>query len=100
MQFQGRNFLMPTDVELEDEISVRYQTVGLEEVRAALDRANGVKIMILDACRNNPLADRLQKTIAGASRTVATTRGLARIDKTQGMGVASAPAADEDGADG
>src|SRR5262249_35165658 len=50
MQFQGRNFLMPTDAELEDEISVRYQTVGLEEVRTALDRANGVKIMILDAC--------------------------------------------------
>ena len=100
MQFQGRNFLMPTDAELEDEISVRYQTVGLEEVRAALDRANGVKIMILDACRNNPLADRLQKTIVGASRTVSTTRGLARIDKTQGMVVAYATAADEVAQDG
>jgi uncharacterized caspase-like protein len=100
MQFQGRNFLMPTDAELEDEISVRYQTVGLEEVRAALDRANGVKIMILDACRNNPLADRLQKTIGGASRNVSTTRGLARIDKTQGMVVAYATAADEVAQDG
>jgi uncharacterized caspase-like protein len=100
MQFQGRNFLMPTDAELEDEISVRYQTVGLEEVRAALDRANGVKIMILDACRNNPLADRLQKTIVGASRSVSVTRGLARIDKTQGMVVAYATAADEVAQDG
>ena len=100
MQFQGRNFLMPTDAELEDEISVRYQTVGLEEVRAALDRANGVKIMILDACRNNPLADRLQKTIVGASRSVSMTRGLARIDKTQGMVVAYATAADEVAQDG
>ncbi|HMA75447.1 MAG TPA: caspase family protein [Xanthobacteraceae bacterium] len=100
MQFQGRNFLMPTDAELEDEISVRYQTVSLEEVRAALDRASGVKIMILDACRNNPLADRLQKTIVGASRAVATTRGLARIDKTQGMVVAYATAADEVAQDG
>ena len=100
MQFQGRNFLMPTDAELEDEISVRYQTVGLEEVRAALDRASGVKIMILDACRNNPLADRLQKTMVGASRSVANTRGLARIDKTQGMVVAYATAADETAQDG
>src|ERR1700719_2166166 len=100
MQFQGRNFLMPTDAELEDEISVRYQTVGLEEVRAALDRASGVKIMILDACRNNPLADRLQKTIVGASRSVSMTRGLARIDKTQGMVVAYATAADEVAQDG
>jgi uncharacterized caspase-like protein len=100
MQFQGRNFLMPTDAELEDEISVRYQTVALEEVRAALDRANGVKIMILDACRNNPLADRLQKTIVGASRSVSMSRGLARIDKTQGMVVAYATAADEVAQDG
>src|SRR3984893_4363874 len=99
MQFQGRNFLMPTDAELEDEISVRYQTVGLEEVRAALDRANGVKIMILDACRNNPLANRLKQAVA-ASRTLATTRGLARIDKTQGMVVAYATAPDEVAQDG
>ncbi len=100
MQFQGRNYLMPTDAELEDDISVRYQTVGLQDVTAALDRANGVKIMILDACRNNPLADRLQKAVAGAARSMATTRGLARIDKAQGMVVAYATAADEVAQDG
>src|SRR5712671_4324419 len=99
MQFQGRNFLMPTDAELEDEISVRYQTVGLDEVRAALDQANGIKIMILDACRNNLLTNRLKQTIA-ASRSVAATRGLARIDKTEGMVVAYATAPDEVAQDG
>ncbi len=100
MQFQGRNYLLPTDAELEDEVSLRYQTVGLEDVRAALDRGSGVKILILDACRNNPLADRLQRSIAGASRSTAQTRGLARIDKTQGMVVAYATAADEVAQDG
>jgi uncharacterized caspase-like protein len=101
MQFQGRNFLLPTDAELEDEISVRYQTVGMEDVRAALDRANGVKIMILDACRNNPIATSLQQRISGQSRAAAaTTRGLARVDKTQGMVVAYATAADDVAQDG
>jgi formylglycine-generating enzyme required for sulfatase activity len=99
MQFQGRNFLMPIDAELEDEISVRYQMVGLEEVRAALDQANGVKIIVLDACRNNPLANRLKQTMA-ASRSVAATRGLARIDKTEGMVVAYATAPDDVAKDG
>jgi formylglycine-generating enzyme required for sulfatase activity len=99
MQFQGRNFLMPIDAELEDEISVRYQMVDLEEVRGALDQANGVKIIILDACRNNPLANRLKQTIA-ASRSVAATRGLARIDKTEGMVVAYATAPDDVAKDG
>ncbi len=90
---------MPIDAELEDEISVRYQMVDLEEVRGALDQANGVKIIILDACRNNPLANRLKQTIA-ASRSVAATRGLARIDKTEGMVVAYATAPDDVAKDG
>ena len=100
MQYQGRNYLMPTDATLSDEISVRYEMVGLDEVSAALDRVNGIKILILDACRNNPLADSLRKTIAGAARSVAATRGLARIDKTQGMVIAYATAADAVAEDG
>jgi uncharacterized caspase-like protein len=101
MQLQGRNFLMPVDAELEDEFSVQYQMVGLDYVRAALDRVNGVKIMILDACRNNPLANRMIQRTAGFTRSVAeTTRGLARIDKTQGMVIAYATAVDDVAEDG
>ena len=51
LQYQGRNYLMPTDGELEDEVSLRYQMVMLDDVRAAVERADGVKIVILDACR-------------------------------------------------
>ena len=100
MQYQGRNYLMPIDAELEDEISLRYQMVAIDDVRNALDRANGVKIMILDACRNNPLADRLIKSVSGLTRAVGQTRGLARVDKTQGMVVAYATAADDVAQDG
>lgn len=100
MQYHGRNFLMPIDAELEDEISLRYQMIPIDDVRAALDRVNGVKIMILDACRNNPLADQLAKRTAGYTRAIGATRGLARIDKTQGMVVAYATAAEEVAADG
>lgn len=96
IQLQGRNYLMPVDAEIDDEVSVRYQMVAIDDVRSALDRANGVKIMILDACRNNPLSDRL----ASKTRSVGSTRGLARIDKTQGMVVAYATAADDVAMDG
>src|SRR5262249_56108810 len=95
MQFQGRNYLMPTDAELEDEFSVRFQTVSLDEVNAALERVNGVKILILDACRDNPLAKSLQTKMAGASRSVGMTRGLARVDKTQGTVIAYATSPDD-----
>ncbi len=100
LQYHGQNYLMPTDAEVEDEISLRYQMIMLDDVRAALDRASGVKIMILDACRNNPLVDGFRRKVAGASRNIDTIRGLARIDKAQGMVVAYATAADEVAADG
>jgi len=100
LQYQGQNYLMPTDVELEDEFSLRYQTVSLDDVRASLEQARGAKIMILDACRNNPLVDRLGRRMSGVTRNIAAVRGLARIDKGQGMVVVYATAADEVAKDG
>src|SRR5262252_1105292 len=100
LQYQGRNYLMPTDAELEDDISLRYQMMMLDDVRAALERTGGIKIMILDACRNNPVVDRLKRRMVGVTRGFDIVRGLARIDKTQGILVAYATAADEVAADG
>src|SRR5262249_47515840 len=99
MQYHGVNYLMPTDAVLEDEISVRFQMVSVDDVRAALDRANGVRIMMLDACRNNPLAEKLKSSVS-ASRGIGEVRGLARVDKAQGMVVAYATAADDVAQDG
>lgn len=102
VQYQGRNYLMPTDAEVEDEISFRYQMTPLDDVRAALDRGDGVKIVILDACRNNPIVNALRrKKKSGDTRAIDAVRGgLAKIDKAQGMVVAYSTAADEVAADG
>jgi uncharacterized caspase-like protein len=101
LQYQGRNYLMPTDAEVEDEVSLRYQMMPIDDVRAALDRASGVKVMILDACRNNPVVESLRRRIGGESRALGGgVRGLARIDKTQGTVIAYSTAADEVAADG
>jgi hypothetical protein len=100
LQHQGQNYLMPTDAELEDEISVRYQTISLDDVRAGLEHAGGVKIMILDACRNNPVTEGLSRRMTGLARNVEMVRGLARIDRAQGDVVAYATAANQVAADG
>ncbi|WP_315832439.1 caspase family protein [Bradyrhizobium prioriisuperbiae] len=101
LQYQGRNYLIPTDAEVEDEISLRYQLMPIDDVRAALDRATGVKVMILDACRNNPIVESIRRRASGETRNFGGgSRGLARIDKTQGMVIAYSTAADEVAADG
>jgi hypothetical protein len=102
LQHQGQNYLMPTDAQLTDEISLRYQMVSLDDVRLGLGRGSGVKIMILDACRNNPMADRLNRGRTDVTRNVETVRGLARIgiDAAEGEVVAYATAANQVAADG
>ena len=102
VQYQGRNFLMPTDAEVEDEISFRYQMTPLDDVRAALDRGDGVKIVDprclpqqSDRQRASP-----QEEPATTARIDAVRGGLAKIDKAQGMVVAYSTAADEVAADG
>jgi hypothetical protein len=101
LQYQGRNYLMPTDGGLEDEASLRSQMVMVDNVRSAVERADGVKIVVLDACRNSPVIDEMRRKMMGTTRNiVATTRGLARPDKALGMIVAYSTAADEVAADG
>ena len=99
MQFQGRNYLMPTDAELEDEVSLPYQMVAFDAVQFAIDRAKGPKIIILDACRNNPVANRFVRSVF-PTRDFGGMRGLARIDRAQGMVVSYATATGEVAEDG
>jgi Caspase domain len=100
LQFQGNNFLMPIDAILEEEVDLRRSMVSDEQIRSALDRSSGVKVMILDACRNNPYADRFKRNVLGMTRAIESTRGLARIDKTQGTVVAYAAAPGDVALDG
>ena len=100
MQFQGQNYVMPVDAELRDEISLRYEMVGVDDVKLALERANGVKIMILDACRNNPLATQLARSISTSTRGISNVQGYARPEKTQGMIIVYATQANEVAFDG
>ncbi|MCY1323279.1 spore cortex-lytic enzyme [compost metagenome] len=100
MQLHGDNFLVATDARLESEFDVPAETMALSEIVNALEKRAKISLIFLDACRNNPLADRLNREVEGASRGGAI-RGLAPID-TQGAGtlVAFAAAPGQVAADG
>ena len=102
MQHQGQNYLMPVNAVLKDETSLVYDMIAVNDIKNAFDRARiGVRIMILDACRNNPLAESFNRAIDGPTRSVtAATRGLARIGKAEGMVVVYATMADQVAEDG
>jgi hypothetical protein len=94
MQYQGRNFVMPVDAELEDEISLRYELTSIDEVKEALQKSKGVKIMVLDACRTNPLAEKFVRSISVNTRELPRVAGYARPEQTSGMIIVYATQAD------
>ncbi len=83
MQHAGSNYLMPVDAKLEDEFSLNFELSRLDDVMFALGRARGVKVLVLDACRNNPLLDQLARR--AITRDLIATRGLAKVEATDGM---------------
>jgi len=97
LQYRGTNYLMPVDAHLEDEVSVNYELTRIEDVTFALSSARDVKIVILDSCRNNPLADRLGLR---TTRDGMVSRGLARIEASRGMIIAYAAQPNQVAADG
>ena len=99
LQYQGQNYLVPVDAKLEDEFSFTYEMLKLEEVLTALERAKGVRVLMLDACRNNPFAEKLSRMLS-RTRDFGLSRGLAKIDRTEGMVIAYATQANQVAADG
>jgi uncharacterized caspase-like protein len=100
MQFQGRNYLVPVDAELRDQISVRYELTAIDDVKEALQNSGGVEILILDSCRDNPLAEHLVRSLRERSRDLPDLRGLAPIDHASGMIVVYATQANDVAEDG
>lgn len=57
VQVGGENYLIPLKAKIDGEPDVELESVRVTRVMAELDKAeNGLNIVILDACRNNPFA--------------------------------------------
>ncbi|WP_291689679.1 caspase family protein [Bradyrhizobium sp.] len=98
LQFGGVNYLAPVDARLIDEADLRRMT-RVDDVVGDLAQAKNLRILVLDSCRDNPLADQLKRSI-GATRGISLQRGLAKIDSPEGMIVAYATQAGRTAEDG
>jgi formylglycine-generating enzyme required for sulfatase activity len=98
MQFAGINYLMPVDATLHDEADLR-RLARVDDIVADLKQAKNLRILVLDACRDNPLAEELSRSME-ASRGLTVDRGLARIIPPSGMIISYATQAGRTAADG
>lgn len=87
MELGGHNYLIPTDARLNRDVDTEYEAVKLSSVMRSVKGARRLGLVILDACRNNPLTTTMQLA-QGATRSV--TRGLARVEPSGDVLVAYA----------
>ena len=59
----GVNYLVPVDAKLAADRDAETEAVALEQVIAAVGGAHKVRLVMLDACRDNPFAPTMQRTM-------------------------------------
>jgi multidrug efflux pump subunit AcrA (membrane-fusion protein) len=84
IEIGGVNYLVPVDAKLASDRDAQYDTVSLEQVVGAVEAAKKMRLVIIDACRENPFAQQMKRAVA--SRSI--SRGLGRIEPEGGTLVA------------
>jgi hypothetical protein len=82
LQFAGVNYLVPVDAVVRDEVDLR-RMARADEILADLQQARNLRVLVLDACRDNPFAEDLRRTI-GQGRGINVGRGLAKMESPEG----------------
>src|SRR5689334_2647695 len=78
IEVDGTNYLVPVDAVLERDVDIYDEALSLERVLVAVEPAKQLRLVILDACRDNPFTRSMKRTVA--SRAVG--RGLAKVEPT------------------
>ena len=96
MEAQGENYLLPVDARLEYEADVPLEALALSVMLNQIAGARNYRLVILDACRDNPLANQMRRR--DGTRTV--YRGLEPVEPTTQTYVAYAAKAGTRARDG
>jgi uncharacterized caspase-like protein len=75
IQVDGRNYLVPVDIQFRAGSGMTDTMMDMDTIMAGLDDQVRTNILILDACRNNPMAPKLAS--AGPARDIEAGSGLA-----------------------
>jgi uncharacterized caspase-like protein len=76
MEIDGTNYVIPVDATLERDIDAFDEAIPLDRILTVIEPAKQLRLVILDACRDNPFDKTMKRTIG--SRTIG--RGLAKVE--------------------
>lgn len=79
IEIEGQNYLVPVDARLSDQRSAALELININTVLDQISGASSLRMLVLDACRNNPFVSKMKQQ--GNGRSVG--RGLGRVTETQ-----------------
>jgi tetratricopeptide (TPR) repeat protein len=92
----GVNYLVPVDARLAEDKDAEKEAVALEQVIAAVGGARKLRLVLLDACRDNPFAPTMKRTMA----VQLVDKGFSDIEPSSGFMVVYAAKHGETALDG
>jgi tetratricopeptide (TPR) repeat protein len=81
MEVNGMNYVIPVDAKLVSDRDVQFEAVPLDQVLGTTERARKLRLVLLDACRDNPFANYMKRVAS----TRAIGRGLSQVEPDAGM---------------
>lgn len=79
IEVDGTNYLIPVDAVLERDTDAYDEAIALDRILQAIEPAKQLRLVILDACRDNPFAKSMKRTVASRS----LGRGLAGVEPSK-----------------
>lgn len=80
IEIRGSNYLIPVDAKLRSDYDADDEAISLERLILAVEPVKQLRLIILDACRDNPFLRRMQRSLA----VRAITGGLATVEPSAG----------------
>lgn len=96
MEVDKNNYLIPVDAQLVSDQDVEYEAISIELLNRAVSGASGLRMILLDACRNNPFVNKMSRSVS----TRSIGRGLAPVEPQHGSLVSYAAREGTTAADG
>ena len=78
IEIGGTNYLIPVDARLASDRDAQDEAITLDRLVSSADSAKKLRVVILDACRDNPFAGKMRRDSRAAQRGIQS--GLTRVD--------------------
>jgi len=64
IEVDGTNYLVPVDAKLKRDVDAEDEAISLDRVLKIVEPAGRLRLVILDACRENPFSQKMVRTIS------------------------------------